>query len=80
VLSDLPAHRETLDGAAVFVSPTAVDAIAGALMDVLDKPSLRTSLGERARVAVSGLTWEASARALHGVIAETARSKGARHD
>jgi alpha-1,3-rhamnosyl/mannosyltransferase len=80
VLSDLPAHRETLDGAAVFVPPTSVEAIAGALMDVFDKPTLRTSLGERARVAVSELTWEASARALHGVIAETARSNGARHD
>jgi alpha-1,3-rhamnosyl/mannosyltransferase len=80
VLSDLPAHRETLDGAAVFVPPTAVEAIAGALMDVLDDPTLRTSLGERAWNAVSGLTWAASARALHGVIAETVQSKGARYD
>jgi glycosyltransferase involved in cell wall biosynthesis len=75
VLSDVPAHRETLEGAAVFVPPTAVDAIAGGLLDVLGDATLRASLGERARHAVAGLSWDASARVLHGVIAEAVRSK-----
>lgn len=78
VLSDLPAHRETLDGAAVFVPPTEVEAISRALTEVLGDPTLRASLGERARKAVSGLSWDASARALHGVIVATARSRGVR--
>lgn len=78
VLSDVPAHRETMDGAAVFVSPTDVSAIARALVEVIDDPVLRASLGERARNAVSGLTWAASGRALHGVITAAARSRGGR--
>jgi glycosyltransferase involved in cell wall biosynthesis len=77
VLSDLPAHRETLAGAAVFVAPKEIEAIAGALIDVLGDSTLRTSLGERAKTSVSGLSWDASARALHDVIAETVRSDGA---
>jgi glycosyltransferase involved in cell wall biosynthesis len=78
VLSDLPAHRETLDGAAVFVPPTDIGAIARALVEVIADPMLRASLGERARNAVSSLSWAASARALHAVITETARSGGNR--
>jgi glycosyltransferase involved in cell wall biosynthesis len=78
VLSDLPAHRETLDGAAVFVPPTDVGAIARALVELIADPTLRTSLGERAREAVSSLSWDASARALHAVITEAAESGGKR--
>jgi glycosyltransferase involved in cell wall biosynthesis len=76
VLSDVPAHRETLDGAALFVPPTDVGAIAKALGDVLTDGALRASLGERASRAVSGLSWKASADALHAAVLTTASGTG----
>jgi glycosyltransferase involved in cell wall biosynthesis len=77
ILSDVPAHRETLDGAALFVSPTDVGAIAKAFADMLADDGRRSSLGERAAHAVSGLSWEASANALHAAVVATAAGKRA---
>jgi glycosyltransferase involved in cell wall biosynthesis len=70
VLSDLPAHRETLGQAALFVAPSDVRSMADALERVLGDSALRSSLAERARRAVSRLSWDTSAEALRRLIAE----------
>jgi glycosyltransferase involved in cell wall biosynthesis len=72
LLSDLPAHRETLDGAALFFPPKDADALAGLLAQVSRDDGLREELGERARKAVAPLTWDASAERLRGLLFETA--------
>jgi alpha-1,3-rhamnosyl/mannosyltransferase len=74
VLSDIPAHRETLDGAAEFVSPEDVSDIARGIARVLDDPAGAHVLGERARTAVSSLSWEEGARILRGVLEEAVRA------
>ena len=73
LLSDLPAHRETLDGAALFFPPTDVTALAGLLAEVADDEAGRAELGERGRQAVARLTWDAAAESLRGLLRETAR-------
>ncbi|OFW75567.1 MAG: hypothetical protein A2Y55_03390 [Actinobacteria bacterium RBG_16_68_12] len=70
VLSDLPAHRETLDGAAIFVAPTDARAIGAALARVRDDSELRSSLGRRAREAVAVLSWDVAAERLRGLLEE----------
>jgi len=72
ILSDIPAHRETLHGAAVFVEPADIAAIGTALSQVLAEPSLRSALGDRARNAVAGLSWDAAARTLRAILADAA--------
>jgi alpha-1,3-rhamnosyl/mannosyltransferase len=72
ILSDLPAHRETLDDAALFVSPSDAAALSDAVARLLDDGELRSSLAERARAAVSILSWDASAEVLRRLVAETA--------
>jgi alpha-1,3-rhamnosyl/mannosyltransferase len=72
VLSDLPAHRETLDGAAIFVSPYDAHAIGAALARVRDDADLRFSLGRRALEAVSVLSWDAAAERLRRLLEEAA--------
>ena len=73
LLSDLPAHRETLDGAALFFPPKDVEALAGLLARVTDDAEERAALGERARQAVAPLTWDAAAESLRTLLLETAR-------
>lgn len=68
VLSDLPAHRETLDGAALFAPPRDEAALAAALQRVAGDPALRMELGERARQAVAPLSWEAAAAVLRELL------------
>ena len=70
VLSDLPAHRETLEGAAIFVSPRDVGGLAHALVQALDETGLRASLGRRARAAVASLSWDLAAERLRDVLEE----------
>jgi glycosyltransferase involved in cell wall biosynthesis len=72
LLSDLPAHRETLEGAALFFPPKDADALAGLLARVSRDEGLREDLGARARKAVAPLTWDASAERLRGLLFETA--------
>jgi alpha-1,3-rhamnosyl/mannosyltransferase len=72
ILSDLPAHRETLGDAALLVAPSDVRSIADALEKVLGDSALRFSLAKRARRAVSRLSWDVSAEVLHRLIAEVA--------
>lgn len=78
VLSDLPAHRETLDGAAVFFTPGDSAALAQALRGVVGDSDLGRELGEQGRRAAARLSWDRCAdqlRALlEGVVANGTRA------
>jgi len=75
IVSDLPAHRETLRDAPLYFRPTDGTALAHHLERVLDDPSLRRSLADRARRAVQGLSWDAAAERLRALIAQAVRRK-----
>ena len=68
VLSDLPAHRETLDGSALFVPARDEQALADALDRMAGDAGLRGELAERAQAAVTPLSWAAAADALRAVL------------
>lgn len=70
VLSDLPAFRETLDEAAVFVKSQSADDVVAAIEPLLDDPERRRELGERGRRAVAPLSWDEAAHRLRAVIDE----------
>jgi glycosyltransferase involved in cell wall biosynthesis len=72
ILSDLPAHRATLGNAALYFTPRDVDGLVSRLAQVLNDDELRRSLADRGREAVTGLSWDASAERLRGVVAEAA--------
>jgi alpha-1,3-rhamnosyl/mannosyltransferase len=74
VLSDIPAHRETLDGAAFYFPWGNARALAGQLEAVADDGALRDEYGAAARKCVGRLSWDASAAALHAVLREAARA------
>ena len=75
IVSDLAAHRETLRDAPLYFRPTDGTALAHHLERVLDDPSLRRSLADRARRAVQGLSWDAAAERLRALIAQAVRRK-----
>jgi glycosyltransferase involved in cell wall biosynthesis len=62
VVSDLPALRETLGDAAVFVDPRDSGAIAAALREILSDPAKRRRLAEAGPPVASRFSWEESAR------------------
>jgi glycosyltransferase involved in cell wall biosynthesis len=68
LLSDIPAHRETLDGAASFFEPGSASALQAALESLLDDPRRRQELAGRALSAVARLSWDEAARRLRAVI------------
>jgi glycosyltransferase involved in cell wall biosynthesis len=70
VLSDLPAHRETLGSAGLFFAPTDRGALEAALHRVNDEPALRESMGRQASEAVGAMTWDATADRLAELLAE----------
>jgi glycosyltransferase involved in cell wall biosynthesis len=70
VLSDIPAHRETLGDDAIFFAPRDVEALAERLCQLLGSEMLRRSLAERGRQRVARYTWDASAEALRGLVHE----------
>jgi glycosyltransferase involved in cell wall biosynthesis len=70
VLSDIPAHRETLGDEAIFFAPRDVEALAERLCQLLGSEMLRRSLAERGRQRVARYTWDASAEALRGLVHE----------
>lgn len=72
VLSDIPAHRETLDGAAVFFPPGDVQALATELERMSRDEELRRRAGSAARERVAGLSWKVAASALRAVLREAA--------
>jgi glycosyltransferase involved in cell wall biosynthesis len=73
ILSDLPAHRETLDGAALYFPPLDRDALVELLEDVARDPAGARALAERGRQAVAGMTWDVAAERLRQLIADAAR-------
>ena len=77
VLSDLPAHRETLDGAAAFFDPTDAAALAIALGGVLDDDDRAAALAARGRERAQRLSWDAAVRPLQELLAGVARGRTA---
>ncbi len=72
VLSDIPAHRETLGDEALFFPPRDADELADRLRQLLGSDMLRRSLGERGHRRVQRYTWDASAEALRRLVHEVA--------
>ena len=70
VLSDIPAHRETLGDAGLRFDPQSAEQLTAQLARVLGDGELRAELGPRGRHAVSALTWDRTARAVRSVIDE----------
>ncbi len=68
LLSDLPAHRETLADAGMFFGAEDVDALAHAMRTVLDDRDLRSELSRLARAAASRLSWDVAAERLEDVL------------
>jgi glycosyltransferase involved in cell wall biosynthesis len=73
VLSDIPAHRETLGDDALFFPPRDADVLAGLVRRLLGSDMLRRSLGERGHRRVRRYTWDAAAEALRRLVHEAAR-------
>ena len=72
LLSDLPAHRESLGDGGWYFAPRDAAALAGALVTLLDDEDARLSLASRGSAAVAGLTWDAAAEALRALLHEAA--------
>ena len=73
VLSDIPAHRETLEGAAFYFRRGDAPLWPGSSRAVIATTRYATSIGAAARRRVAGLSWDASAAALRAVLQEAAR-------
>lgn len=73
LLSDIPAHRETLGDAAVYFPPRDVDALVRAVEHVLTDVEFGQSLAERGRAAVRRLSWDDTAARLGELLVATAR-------
>lgn len=69
VLSDLPAHRESIGEAALYFDPRDVKSMTAQLRRVHQESDLRKDLGRRASEAVAPLTWEAAAHKLRDLLA-----------
>jgi glycosyltransferase involved in cell wall biosynthesis len=69
VLSDLPAHRETLGGAGLFFPPRRRGALEAALRRVHADDVLRATMSERGSEAVRRMTWDATADRLAELVA-----------
>ncbi len=74
ILSDLPAHRETLGDAALYFQPTDVRALTGALARVAVDDALRDTMSEGGRQAASRMSWDHAAGKLTELIGEAAGS------
>ena len=68
VLSDLPAHRETLGEAGLYFPPTDPAQLAEQLRRLLDEPSLRERLSARSRQTVATLSWDFAADRLRELL------------
>ena len=68
VLSDLPAHRETLGDGALYFRPRDVDGLATHLALLAVDATTRAKVAERCRRAVAGMTWDAAARELEALL------------
>jgi len=72
VLSDLPAFRETLGDAALYVPAGDAEALAGALARIAADDALRARLAADARAAARRLTPSRAAAAMHAALIEAA--------
>ncbi len=72
LLSDLPAHRESLGDGGLYFAPRDTTALADALATMLDDARARAGLAARGSAAVAGLTWDAAAERLRGLLHEVA--------
>ncbi len=73
LLSDLPAHRETLRDGALYFPPTDAAELVRQLERLLGDTELRSALATRGREAVARLSWDASAERLRKLVHEVAR-------
>jgi glycosyltransferase involved in cell wall biosynthesis len=76
VVSDIPAHRETLGDAAVRFAPGDARGLASALAPLLEDSELRRALGERARARASEHSWDDAASQLRRLLEEAAATRG----
>jgi glycosyltransferase involved in cell wall biosynthesis len=72
VLSDVGAHRETLEGAALFFPAGDRAALRDRLSELVSDPGLGRELGERGMAAAARLSWDETARRLYALLAEVA--------
>jgi glycosyltransferase involved in cell wall biosynthesis len=72
LLSDLPAHRESLGDGGLYFAARDPAALAAALATMLDDEEARTALAIRGRAAVAELTWDAAAERLRDLLHEAA--------
>jgi glycosyltransferase involved in cell wall biosynthesis len=77
VLSDIPAHRETMDGAAYFFPPRDADALAATLASLLDEKDRAAELAERGRCRAAGLCWDAAIEPLRELLLDAAGQREA---
>lgn len=68
ITSDVSSLPEVAGDAAILVHPSDVDAIAGALTEVLSDADLRGVLSAAGLARAAGFTWEATARATAAVL------------
>ena len=71
LLSDLPAHRESLGDAALYFPAEDRAALASLLERFMDDEDLRGRAGREGRRAVARLSWDSAARSLGQLISET---------
>jgi glycosyltransferase involved in cell wall biosynthesis len=74
VVSDLPAHRETLGSAAAFFDPRRPAELAALLDRLLADEPERRRLGEACRAVVAGLSWTTSGERLRELVREAAEA------
>ncbi|MDQ5820870.1 MAG: glycosyltransferase family 4 protein [Actinomycetota bacterium] len=75
ILSDLPAHRETLGEAALYFAPKNVTELTHRLETVLADRQLRDRLAEQGQRAVRHLSWDVGAERVRSLIAAAAESR-----
>lgn len=75
VLSDIPAHRETLGPAAAFFDPRQPRPLAALLDELLGDDAGRRRLGAACLEAVSGLTWQIAGARLRELVHAAAGSE-----
>jgi glycosyltransferase involved in cell wall biosynthesis len=72
VLSDLPAHHETLGDGAAYFAPRDANGLAVELRRLLTDEVAARALAARGRAAVAPLSWDVAADRLRDLLAETA--------
>ena len=73
ILSDLPAHRESLGDGGLYFPPRDAHVLTDLLGTILDDDELRRDLAERGRANVARLSWDAGAQELQEVLHAAAK-------